>query len=166
MLLNVFLNWASNAASVLLNTYNHHYTETNFRLYLCVSMPRLRSVHMVSCWSIFHFHFIAINHTKSSKETHLSFLFSLEYLLLFLDDNAGFDFTTRDSYFNILVEVFTNHILAKKTCFTDHLELADYKIIVLKPGNKYRFIWKCHSLKSILIDVAQHHSFRYRVNAL
>ena len=28
VLLNFFMNWASNVASVLLNTYNHHYTET------------------------------------------------------------------------------------------------------------------------------------------
>ena len=28
----------------------------------------------------------------------------------------GFDLTTYDLYFTILVEVFTNHILAEKTC--------------------------------------------------
>ena len=31
-----------------------------------------------------------------------------------LPARPGFDLTTRDSYFTILVEVFTNHILAKK----------------------------------------------------
>ena len=30
MLLNFFVNWASNVASVLLNTCNHRYTETHF----------------------------------------------------------------------------------------------------------------------------------------
>ena len=29
--------------------------------------------------------------------------------------SSRFDFTTRDSYFTILVEVFTNHVLAEKT---------------------------------------------------
>ena len=29
---------------------------------------------------------------------------------------TGFDLTTYDLYFTILVEVFTNHILAEKTC--------------------------------------------------
>ena len=30
--------------------------------------------------------------------------------------------TTRDSYFTILVQVFTNHILAKSTYFTDYID--------------------------------------------
>ena len=33
-----------------------------------------------------------------------------------------FNLTTRDSYFTIPVEVFTNHILAKKTYFTNRIE--------------------------------------------
>ena len=49
---------------------------------------------------------------------------------------TGFELTTRDSYFTILVEVF-----------------------VLKPANKYQIIRKCYSLKSILIDAAQHYPF-------
>ena len=61
--------------------------------------------------------FIAIDHVNSSKETHLSFVHFLECLLLFLDGKAGFVFATRDSYFTIQVEVFTNHILAKKDIF-------------------------------------------------
>ena len=35
---------------------------------------------------------------------------------------SGFDLMTHDSYFTILVEVFTNHILAEKTYFTNHTE--------------------------------------------
>ena len=34
---------------------------------------------------------------------------------------AGSDLTTRDSYFTILVEVFTNHILAENTNFTNQI---------------------------------------------
>ena len=34
----------------------------------------------------------------------------------------GFDAKTRDSYFTILVEVFTNHIVAENTYFTNHIE--------------------------------------------
>ena len=36
--------------------------------------------------------------------------------------DAGFDLTTRDLYFSILVEVFTNHILAENTYFTNRVE--------------------------------------------
>ena len=35
--------------------------------------------------------------------------------------------TTRDSYFPILVEVSTNHILAENTYFTNHVELTEHK---------------------------------------
>ena len=38
---------------------------------------------------------------------------------------TGFDLTTRDSYFMILVEVFTNHILAEKKNFKNHLEWTE-----------------------------------------
>ena len=34
---------------------------------------------------------------------------------------AVFDLRTRDSYFTILVDVFTNHILVENTYFTKHL---------------------------------------------
>ena len=37
-------------------------------------------------------------------------------------DAAGFHLTTRDSYFTILIEVLTNHILAKETYFTNRIE--------------------------------------------
>ena len=35
---------------------------------------------------------------------------------------AAFDLTTRDLYFTILVEVFTNHILAENKYFTNRVE--------------------------------------------
>ena len=35
---------------------------------------------------------------------------------------SGFDLTTRDLYFTILVEVFTNYILAENTHFTNLVE--------------------------------------------
>ena len=38
---------------------------------------------------------------------------------------TGFDLTTRDSYFTILVEVFTNHILAKDREWREHKILID-----------------------------------------
>ena len=63
--------------------------------------------------------------------------------------SAGFDLTTRD--FTILVKVFTNHILVKKTNFTNHIEWVKHKIImVLKPVNKHQIIWQCHNFKTFL----------------
>ena len=45
---------------------------------------------------------------------------------------AGFNLTTRDSYFTIQVEVFTNHVLVENSYFTNH------KNMVLKPAiSKY-----------------------------
>ena len=35
---------------------------------------------------------------------------------------AGFNLTTRDSYFMILAEVSSNHILAEKTYFMNEIE--------------------------------------------
>ena len=35
---------------------------------------------------------------------------------------SGFDLMTRDSYFTILVEVFTSHILSENTYFTYHIK--------------------------------------------
>ena len=48
---------------------------------------------------------------------------------------------THDSYFTILGEVFMNHIFAENKYFTDHIELREHKIMVLKPANKYQIIW-------------------------
>ena len=46
------------------------------------------------------------------------------------------DLTTRDSYFKILVQVFTNHILAKNIFYESYRvnRTQDYS---LKPGSKY-----------------------------
>ena len=44
---------------------------------------------------------------------------------------TGFDLTTRDSYFTILVEVFTDHILAEKIYFKNHIEWTEHKIMVV-----------------------------------
>ena len=69
VLLNVFMNGTLDVASVLLNTCNHHYTETHFILSIFVSMSRPRSIYVVSIWSIFHFqhNFITINYITSIK---------------------------------------------------------------------------------------------------
>ena len=65
---------------------------------------------------------------------------------------TAFDLTVCDSNFSILVEVFTNRILAENTYFTNNVEWTEQSITVLKPANKYQLIWQCHSLKSTLID--------------
>ena len=40
-----------------------------------------------------------------------------------------------DSCFTILVEVFTNLILAGSTYFTNHIEWTEHKIMVIKSAN-------------------------------
>ena len=52
--------------------------------------------------------------------------------------NLGFDLTIHDSYFTILVERFTNYILAENTYFTNLMQWTEHKIMVLKPSDKYR----------------------------
>ena len=42
--------------------------------------------------------------------------------LLFQNKLSGFDLTTCDSYFTILVEVFMDRILSENTCFMNHVE--------------------------------------------
>ena len=59
---------------------------------------------------------------------------------------------SNDSYFTILVEVFTNHILAESTYFTSRIERTEHSIMVLKLSNKYQIIWQCHSLKNIFVE--------------
>ena len=49
--------------------------------------------------------------------SNVNFLTELHVLAYF----TGFNLTSHDSYFTILVEVFTNHILAENTNFTNHL---------------------------------------------
>ena len=46
--------------------------------------------------------------------------------------NTGFDLAARDSYFTILVEVFTNHILVENTYFTNHIEWTEHTITALQ----------------------------------
>ena len=53
-----------------------------YLLYLC------KCLGLCDLLFIFSLIFIAINHITSSKEMLLSFVYFLEYLLLFLDDNA------------------------------------------------------------------------------
>ena len=69
---------------------------------------------------------------------------------------SGLNLTTCDSYFMILVDIFTNHILAESTYFANQIEWTEHSIMVWKPSNKYQIIWQCHSFKNILID---DHSF-------
>ena len=64
--------------------------------------------------------------------------------------------------FTILFEVFTNHLLGENTCFTNHIESTEHKIVVLKPAIKYQIIWKCHNFKNILIEDFQHHLFEWK----
>ena len=58
VLFNFLVNWASNAASELLNTYEHHHTETRLILTIFAPMSGTRSIYVV-LWSIilFHLHF-------------------------------------------------------------------------------------------------------------
>ena len=79
---------------------------------------------------------------------------------------AGFDLKTRDSYFTILVEVFTNHIFTENTYFTNHLGSTEHKIMILKPANKYEIIRQCHNFENILIDDFQHYLILYQAKVL
>ena len=51
-----------------------------------------------------------------------------------------FDLATRDSYFTILVEVFTNHILAENRYFMNYIESTENKTIVLKPQTSTKLL--------------------------
>ena len=50
----------------------------------------------------------------------------------------GFNLTAGDLNLTILVEVFTNHISAENTYFTNYLEWTEHKIMGFKPANRYR----------------------------
>ena len=51
---------------------------------------------------------------------------------------SGFDITTRDSCFTILVEVFTNHISAENTYFTNRVNRTqDYDLKICKQVPDY-----------------------------
>ena len=64
----------------------------------------------------------------------------------------GFDLMTHDLYFKTLVQVFTNHVLAESTYFTNYIEWTDLKIMILKSANKYQIICHCHNFKNTLIN--------------
>ena len=60
---------------------------------------------------------------------------------------TGFNLTTCDLYFTILVEVFMNHISAE-----NHIEWIEHKIMGFKPANRYQIIRKSLlSMISIII---------------
>ena len=75
--------------------------------------------------------------------------------ILFLSSwGPGFDLTTRDSCFTILDEVFTNHILAENTYFTNRTEGTERKIMVLKPANKHKLFDNDVILKTFLSTIS------------
>ena len=81
VLLTFLINWASNVAYVWLNTYKHHHPKTFLIFTLFVSMSRRRPVYILSVWSIFNLYLYFYRHTSS-------FIYFLEYVLLFFDDNV------------------------------------------------------------------------------
>ena len=95
VLLNSFVNWASNVAWVLLNTYKHHYNETFCTyLYLCQHIDiGLTMSYWYDLFLIFIFILIFILIIVICKisqiQMHLFFCLFLEYLLLFWDDNVN-----------------------------------------------------------------------------
>ena len=54
--------------------------------------------------------------------------------------HSVFDLTTHNSYFTILVEVFTKHILAENTQFTNHTEWTEHKMTKTKQLTIQTFI--------------------------
>ena len=88
VLLNFYMNRASNVAKVLLKTYNHQYAKIHFIFSIFVSMTRPRFSYVVSMWSIFHFqpHFHRHYSHNLIKIDTLVFCTFLEYFVLFLDN--------------------------------------------------------------------------------
>ena len=80
--------------------------------------------------------------------------------------NTGFDLTTHDSYFMVLVEIFMNHILAETTYSMNRIEWTEQWNGLIKSANKYQIIGQCHNTKNILINDFQHHPFLYRAKVL
>ena len=89
VLLNFFINWASNIAWVLLNIYMTIIIQRHFIFSVFVFMCRPRSiyVYLYILFFIFSLIFIAMNHMMSLKHSHLFFVHFKKYLLLFLDHN-------------------------------------------------------------------------------
>ena len=71
---------------------------------------------------------------------------------------SGFNLTTYHSYFTILVEIFTNHILAKNIF---HQSYRVTKRQYYEIANKYLINRQFHYFKNIFIDDSQHHSFLF-----
>ena len=82
VLLNVFINWASNVAWLLLNTYNHHYTETHILVYFCPCIDPCLFMSYIHdlCDFLFSLIFIAINHiTSFSRRICFCTFFRISY---------------------------------------------------------------------------------------
>ena len=62
------------------------------------------------------------------------------FLVIVIAFGSGFDLTTRDSYFTILVEVFTNYTSDENKYFTNNIEWTEHKIMGFKPANRYQII--------------------------
>ena len=90
---------------------------------------------------IFCFLFLCLNFWFSVDFIYFFFFLLIElilrFLLLLFLLFPGFDLMTWDLYFMILVEVFTNCILAENTYFMSHVEWTEHKITASKPANKY-----------------------------
>ena len=82
------MNWASDVAQILLNTYKHHHTETRLIFTIFVSMSRPRSLFMWYLCDLFlflsSFSLWLIVKSNEYRQT-CSFAYFLEYVL---DDNA------------------------------------------------------------------------------
>ena len=50
------------------------------------------------------------------------------YLSCVWQSDTGFDVKTCDLYFKTLVDIFTNHISAENTYFTNYIEWTEHKI--------------------------------------
>ena len=72
---------------------------------------------------------------------------------------GGFDLTTRDSYFTILVDDLTFCILVENTHLKKTLEFTEHKLLAWKPANKCQIIWQYQNFKNILVNEFQHHSY-------
>ena len=74
---------------MLLNTFNHRRTVTNFTISILVPLSRLGLFMLYLCDLIFICSptFIIINYTFLLKQTHLLLHIFLEHLLLFLNNN-------------------------------------------------------------------------------
>ena len=58
VLLNFYMNWASNVPLVLVNAYKHQHSESLLIFIAFVFMSNPRSIYVASMWSFsFHFHF-------------------------------------------------------------------------------------------------------------